>query len=53
MITTALDKSLGIDILDKAIITIQEAIEKSAGTLTVKMKVCIKKLLFFVLLKMY
>jgi translation initiation factor 2 subunit 1 len=38
MITTALDKNLGIDILDKAIITIQEAIEKSGGTLTVKMK---------------
>jgi hypothetical protein len=43
MITTALDKSLGIDILDKAIITIQEAIEKSGGTLTVKMKVCKNK----------
>jgi translation initiation factor 2 alpha subunit (eIF-2alpha) len=49
MITTALDKNLGIDILDKAIITIQEAIEKSGGTLTVKMKVCIKKKNYFLL----
>ncbi|RIA95588.1 translation initiation factor eIF2 alpha subunit [Glomus cerebriforme] len=38
MITNALDKNSGIEILEKAIITIQEAIEKSGGTLTVKMK---------------
>ena len=40
MVTNALDKNLGIEILEKAVITIQEAIEKSGGTLTVKMKVC-------------
>jgi len=38
MVTNALDKNSGIEILEKAIITIQEVIEKSGGTLTVKMK---------------
>ncbi|CAG8548174.1 21404_t:CDS:2 [Gigaspora rosea] len=38
MITNALDKGLGIEMLEKAISTIQEAIEKSGGNLTVKMR---------------
>jgi len=38
MVTNALDKNSGIEILEKAIIIIQENIEKSGGTLTVKMK---------------
>ena len=39
MVTNALDKNSGIDMLEKAITTIQEMIEKSGGTLTIKMKV--------------
>ncbi|CAG8513612.1 14102_t:CDS:10 [Racocetra persica] len=38
MITNALDKTLGIEMLEKAISTIQDAIEKSGGNLAVKMK---------------
>jgi translation initiation factor 2 subunit 1 len=38
MVTNALDKNSGIEILEKAINAIQENIEKSGGTLTVKMK---------------
>lgn len=39
MITNALDKILGIETLEKAIESIKATIEKSNGTLTVKMKV--------------
>jgi hypothetical protein len=46
MITNALDKNMGIDLLGKAIDTVRDGIEKSGGTLTVKMKVYIKKLFF-------
>ncbi|CAG8437949.1 16806_t:CDS:2 [Acaulospora morrowiae] len=38
LITNALDKTLGVEILEKAIVVIQESIEKSGGNLTVKMK---------------
>ncbi|KAF0437822.1 translation initiation factor eIF2 alpha subunit [Gigaspora margarita] len=38
MITNALDKSLGIEMLEKAISKIQEAIVKSGGNLSVKMR---------------
>ncbi|CAG8533521.1 1538_t:CDS:2 [Paraglomus occultum] len=38
MITNALDKNLGIEVLEKAIVKIQETIQKSGGDCTVKMK---------------
>ncbi|CAG8530483.1 15376_t:CDS:2 [Cetraspora pellucida] len=38
MITNALDKNLGIEMLEKAILTIQQTIEKSGGNLSIKMK---------------
>ncbi|CAG8648368.1 1831_t:CDS:2, partial [Scutellospora calospora] len=38
MITNALDKNLGIEMLERAISTIQESIEKSGGNLTIKMR---------------
>jgi len=39
IITNSLDKNLGIETLEKAIETIKVTIEKSNGTLTVKMRV--------------
>lgn len=48
MITNALDKNMGIELLGKAIETVRDGIEKSGGTLTVKMKVYIKITFFFV-----
>ncbi|CAG8532595.1 16234_t:CDS:2, partial [Acaulospora colombiana] len=38
LLTNALDKTLGVEILEKAIVVIHESIEKSGGNLTVKMK---------------
>ena len=38
MITQSLDKTLGIQALEEAIVKIEESIKASGGTLTVKMK---------------
>jgi translation initiation factor 2 alpha subunit (eIF-2alpha) len=39
MITNSLDKSLGLQVMEKAIQKIEETIKEQSGSLTVKMKV--------------
>jgi len=46
MITNALDKNLGIEVLEKAIVKIQETIQKTGGDCIVKMKVCFRRIIF-------